>query len=753
MKLHSTDINIHSSGSKSKSAYQIAQTAKVMDMFSNMLYSDKIKAVIRELSTNAWDSHVMAGNTDQAPYMKLPSHNDMEFRLRDYGTGLSPEQLENMYLTYGASNKNDSNDFNGCMGIGSKSPFAYTDSFTTTSYYNGMKYVYINAKDEDGLPTLHKFHEQPTDQPNGLEISFAVKEGDATPFMIKAQSVLRWFPVEFECDNNIYDASPFEYSLEGNGWKMGRHDHDTGYSSDRKAKAIMGYVEYPIDANQIFTEEERKDWYKHYSAKNPANSNLFWRELLREVGLELHFEIGEVEMDISREGLQYTKSTITSIRNKLNIIKDELLEQVEKRLELCDTKWEACVTLKRLNSQGFIISALQTLGVKWRGETLSGYDGGFNVPDHIKVTQYSYGAYDKDKLQRHDSHKKRSWESLKIIPKENVRFYEHDMKTGNHAAVKRVFNDKTESVVDVIYLVTFDNESDKAEFCEHVGIKGEDIYSCSEVPRHKKKSGPRAAKNRMPAGSTFAYNPSRYAYKRDEYWNLADNLDFDAGGVYVEINRWEVCGEEDLPALEFGDINIHGKKYWASEPKKIRDLNERLVNLGISTPRIIGVKSAAIKKFKDADQWMSYGEWVLDRVNAFMKSSSFAKDVSDYITWYNSDRETNIYNQIARATINIEDSDSPLKKLVDFSRIADKIGEDIINQVDVINNVIYFLYGHTNDLKKINLNDDKIGGLMEESDKRYADLLNVVIPRYVSFTEEKANSFVQLVNLIDGVKK
>ena len=30
--------------------------------------------------------------------------------------------MEELYTTYGASNKNDSNDFTGCLGLGSKSP-------------------------------------------------------------------------------------------------------------------------------------------------------------------------------------------------------------------------------------------------------------------------------------------------------------------------------------------------------------------------------------------------------------------------------------------------------------------------------------------------------------------------------------------------------------------------------------------------------------------------------------------------------
>ena len=140
MKIQETGIDVHSRGVQGRSQYTIAQSAKMMEMLSNMLYKDKVKAPIRELSTNAWDAHIMAGTTSLVPEMHLPNHQDSEFRLRDFGTGLSPDDLENMYTTYGESNKSHSNDFNGCMGIGSKSPFAYVRSFTTTSYYS---YAYL----------------------------------------------------------------------------------------------------------------------------------------------------------------------------------------------------------------------------------------------------------------------------------------------------------------------------------------------------------------------------------------------------------------------------------------------------------------------------------------------------------------------------------------------------------------------------------------------------------------------------------
>ena len=157
MKLADRTVEVHSVGINSANQFSIAQTSKMFKILSDSLYSDKVMAVIRELATNAHDSHVSAGNHN--PFLvKLPTSADPNFSVRDYGTGLSREDMESMYTTYGASNKNDSNDFVGCLGLGSKSPFAYTKSFTTTSYFNGMQYTYIAAIDDAGVPNLNLIH-------------------------------------------------------------------------------------------------------------------------------------------------------------------------------------------------------------------------------------------------------------------------------------------------------------------------------------------------------------------------------------------------------------------------------------------------------------------------------------------------------------------------------------------------------------------------------------------------------------------
>ena len=63
MELKGKIKNINSNISDS-SAFTIRTSAKAFKVLSDNLYSDKITAVIRELSCNAYDSHVQAGKKD-----------------------------------------------------------------------------------------------------------------------------------------------------------------------------------------------------------------------------------------------------------------------------------------------------------------------------------------------------------------------------------------------------------------------------------------------------------------------------------------------------------------------------------------------------------------------------------------------------------------------------------------------------------------------------------------------------------------
>ena len=64
MIIQSEAVNVTRSGGATESTFQIKASRKAFDVLSSALYSDKIKAVVRELCVNGYDSHVANGNPD-----------------------------------------------------------------------------------------------------------------------------------------------------------------------------------------------------------------------------------------------------------------------------------------------------------------------------------------------------------------------------------------------------------------------------------------------------------------------------------------------------------------------------------------------------------------------------------------------------------------------------------------------------------------------------------------------------------------
>lgn len=194
MKLDSS-LNTETNCTLKETSFSIKASPIAFDILSNKLYSDPILAIVRELLCNAYDSHVVAGTIDTPIDVIFPNNLENTFTIRDYGTGLSKESIYELYTTFFGSNKSDSNDLTGGFGLGSKTPFAYTTSFSVTSYYNGVESKYLVTK-KDGYPTIYEISDTPTTEPNGLKVVIPVSKDnyDTGKFFTAFQNYIYYIP-------------------------------------------------------------------------------------------------------------------------------------------------------------------------------------------------------------------------------------------------------------------------------------------------------------------------------------------------------------------------------------------------------------------------------------------------------------------------------------------------------------------------------------------------------------------------------
>lgn len=301
--------------------FRIRNSAKAFNILSSGLYANKIKAIVRELSCNAVDSHVAAGKADTPFDVHLPNQLEPWFSIRDYGTGLNHDQVTNIYTTYFESTKTASNEFIGALGLGSKSPFSYTDNFTVTAIKDGIKGIYSAFINEQGVPSIAKMATEETDEPSGVEVKFSVNDRwDFDKFAQEAGSVYKWFKLRpIVTGNNYFEIRELTHETEN--IIPGVH-HTGGYHSN----AVMGNIAYPIDV------------------PNPETNLGNLHRLLR-CGLTMEFGIGELDFQASREGLSYIPQTIESIKRKLEALNAQLAVYIADEANKLDNLWERAMFL------------------------------------------------------------------------------------------------------------------------------------------------------------------------------------------------------------------------------------------------------------------------------------------------------------------------------------------------------------------------------------------------------------------------
>lgn len=323
MKLENAPQDVAIQGDFETSDFNVGDIAFIVDMFADKVYTNKVRAVIRELSCNAHDAHVVAGTTDIPFDVHLPTKLEPYFTIRDYGTGLSDAEVRSIFCGIGISTKRDSDDVIGCFGIGSLSPYALGDSFTVRSYYNGMVRTYNCYRDDVRKPVVALLTEVATDQKNGLEISVNVEPeinySGNTNWAEEAVFVYRhWKVTSFAINDGTVTEQLQErdYQIEGDFYGFTDNYGDM--------YAVMGNIAYDMS-----------DVVYGYDWRGSAGY--------------IEFDMGELDFDTARENLSITDKTKAAVEAKLAKVKESVSADVIAHIESLPTQWSRAVYCERLN--------------------------------------------------------------------------------------------------------------------------------------------------------------------------------------------------------------------------------------------------------------------------------------------------------------------------------------------------------------------------------------------------------------------
>lgn len=312
------------------------------------LYSRPIDSCIREICTNCIDAHIMSGNINRPFVIKLPNYEEKinELSIRDFGPGLKHEQIMDIYRVYGKSTKTKNNNVTGCLGLGSKSPYAVSSVFYVRSYLNGKIYLYTCSMDNNNIPGIS---ETPivmdTDEENGLEVIIPIHK--EVNFIAILKKELKHFKVKPLVYRKMGEVQ--EDEKVGIEWTQirGRKFLTENISIDARlnnlatffdcatggkkpdnlsnAEIVQLQIYYPIDRdmimasidrfNKLYFDLEQNKVIEHFKISDFRKKTI---EFLIKAGASLNSVPGKIAFSPSRETVKYTEQTLIYIIFEFN---------------------------------------------------------------------------------------------------------------------------------------------------------------------------------------------------------------------------------------------------------------------------------------------------------------------------------------------------------------------------------------------------------------------------------------------------
>lgn len=338
MLIQSRQSAVEISSAFESTAFTIVDSKNSFALLQGKHYENPSIAVLRALVENALDTQREA--TSEKPIEILIGRAG-DLSVKDHGTGISPEVFEQHFTVFFASNRTESNDYHGVYGMGAKAPFSIASIFFVTTIHEGIQYEWA-CKHGDPAPSAVLLNESITTEPSGTQISFNV-------FAMKQyRSLSHW---QFEAlkmqllmpnhivvlDQSSQDKKPFLSSavpglgtvtLNGKVYSSKEFNSRAGFlGSSLTPTVYVGDMPYPLpDSRTMDLPEElylsmesrvplkTVPSRKRFGSSNNCPSNPEFHTHVECV--QIHTDIGELDLHFSKERLAHTAQNIGVLREK-----------------------------------------------------------------------------------------------------------------------------------------------------------------------------------------------------------------------------------------------------------------------------------------------------------------------------------------------------------------------------------------------------------------------------------------------------
>ncbi|ANJ20781.1 RIIA lysis inhibitor [Roseobacter phage RD-1410W1-01] len=297
-------------------SFGVSDDAALMSMLSTGLYANPLRTMIQEIIFNAWDAHRMGNCQDTTP-IDIHLNDTTGLIVRDYGPGIHPDDMVPIYCIYGNSTKRDDKGSTGGFGLGSKSPFAYTESFTVTSFHNKTQNMYLISRasdDNDGRPGLTKIIDGVPSEECGLLVTVPIKnDRDLELAYNHLKELLKfsgiWAKVHY-LDNDVEEIKAEK--VDAGRWEL---DEDSDYS----IYAQYGGVSYAIESRDEYAAEF--DFIYRIARTCQAK-------------IRIGFAPDSLTPLPNREGLNFSERTVETIKSQLETMVEFYKSHVKPAMRL-----------------------------------------------------------------------------------------------------------------------------------------------------------------------------------------------------------------------------------------------------------------------------------------------------------------------------------------------------------------------------------------------------------------------------------
>lgn len=578
MKLPASDISTESSKVLLEESFGVGNIGLIFEILRNKMYKNPIMAIAREISCNARDAHREVGKQATPIEIHLPNAFAPQYKVRDFGPGISPERMSKVFIQYATSTKREDNFQTGGFGLGAKTPFSYADTFTIVTITDGTKRTYHAYIDESRVGKMSLVSEEKTDEPAGTTIVIPVAKKDFREFIDGTITSTEFWDVKPKLlgVNPTPEYKNLSLLYSGSGWSLYSRKNvssysgfgsNYGYQNNRsESYAIIDGIGYAIESDSL------------------AKLSGFHKNLLTNP-FHFYFGNGELSLSASRDSIHYDEKTQKAIIDRIGVLASEIIKIINDKIQNCATYKEACqlysVTLQQFNNSSQLETELRSTKL-WKGFKLVLSPKATDVGKWAKLTTYKRDRGGKIRAQH--------W-SYDISYDDKIRIYHNDKtqesvpkKFINHIfaadlnlqQVQVVSTPKEPTIMEYQNLVKQGKAPPIEYDMEFLKIIGAQPLSTIVIPKIKK---PRK-KREVSSGKISAYSLSVVSNKLHCTITEVDN----DGGVYVDVDyKTKVYKSGDLVLKEGHKLNLIneflGKTVYGFSDTRVKKLYSKWIPL------------------------------------------------------------------------------------------------------------------------------------------------------------------------------